>query len=536
MMDPQDTLPRLVYRHAHRSPDDAALISIGQGTVSWSELWVIARQWAGWLQANGVTAGDRVVTMVPQSLEANYAWLGCCALGATEVSINCEFRGEWLRHALHTSAAKAVIASSRFLDQLLPALEGSGIVAVFVHDDPNDDASAAPEKVGAMDAFDDAAVRWVRTRPTSFAALPDIEPETAAHDLACVLYTSGTTGQSKAAQVAWAQLHMTWIAGVDFERDTSQIYYFPYAPCHLAGRGALYRAALTGGRSVIREAFSTSSFWDDVRRHGCTWALLYASPTRFIANLPARDDDAGNPLELVLMCPVPHDVDALKRRFGFEVFSSYGMTEIGVPFVVAPGDATSANTGCCGRPVEGIEAMLADADDYPVAEGAAGELLVRSRDPWVLTQGYLGAFEATAKAWRNGWFHTGDIFRVADNGNYFYQDRAKDMIRRRGENISSIELEAAVLSHPDVQEVAAVGVVSALGDEEVLVAVVARAGREIDQAALVAFLKGIVPRFAVPRYVRVMDALPRTPATMKVQKQVLRTAAVTTGTWDRNLA
>jgi crotonobetaine/carnitine-CoA ligase len=505
-------------------PGQPALISVGQGTVTWSELWKNSRQWGAWLGDHDVAPGDRVVTMLPQSLEANYVWMGCCVLGAVEVSVNCEFRGEWLRNALRTSSAKAVVTSKRFLDQLLPLIDGSGIETIFLYDDAG--GNAVPQ----------ANVRIMRTPPEpSPSMLPDSEPNTFGHDLACVLYTSGTTGPSKAAQVAWAQLHMTWIAGVSFERQSPQIYYFPYAPCHLAGRGALYRAALTGGRSVIRETFSTSSFWEDVRGHGCTWALLYASPTRFIVNLPERPDDAQNTLELVLMCPVPRDVDAIKSRFAFEVFSTYGMTEIGVPFVVAPADAISVNTGCCGRPIEGIEAMLSDEHDYPVAPGTPGELLVRSREPWRLTRGYLGAPEATAKAWRNGWFHTGDIFRVDENGNYFYQDRAKDMIRRRGENISSFELEAAVLTHPDVQEAAAVGVLSEVGDEEVLVAVVPRSGSIIDPAQLVAHLKEIVPRFAVPRYLRVLDALPKTMATMKVQKQALRAAAVTSGTWDRSV-
>ena len=153
----------------------------------------------------------------------------------------------------------------------------------------------------------------------------------------------------------------------------------------------------------------------------------------------------------------------------------------------------------------------------------------------MFTRGYQGAHEASANVWRNGWFHTGDIFRIDEKGNYFYLDRAKDMIRRRGENISSGELEAAVLTHPSVAEAAAVGVASALEDEEVMVLVVPKGGMVVDPAELVSFLNEIVPRYAVPRYVRVMDAFPKTVATLKIQKQVLRAQAITADTWDRDL-
>jgi crotonobetaine/carnitine-CoA ligase len=228
--------------------------------------------------------------------------------------------------------------------------------------------------------------------------------------------------------------------------------------------------------------------------------------------------------------------DALGRRFGFEIYSGYGTTEIGNAFLVPPGEAISANAGRCGRPIEGLAARIVDDNDAPVPTGVVGELVVRSEDPWMLTPGYYGAPEATAMAWRNGWFHTGDLGRFDDAGNFYYVDRSKDMIRRRGENISSFELEAAVLSHACVAEVAAVGVPSAMGDEDVLIAVVPKAGAKIDPAGLTEHLTKIVPRFAVPRFVRVMEALPKTVATLRVQKQAIRADGVTAGTWDRQQA
>ncbi|MDO8597713.1 MAG: AMP-binding protein, partial [Sulfuricaulis sp.] len=359
-------------------------------------------------------------------------------------------------------------------------------------------------------------------------------PNVFAHDIACVLFTSGTTGNSKAVQMPWVQLHATCAIGPRFERPGArQVYYLPYAPYHVSGRSALYCAAITGTQTVIREVFSVSSFWEDIRQYRCTWTCLFSTPMRMLANLPEQPDDADNTLELVLMNPLLPEVDALKRRFGFEVYSGYGMTEIGNAFVVSPDEAVSANAGGCGRPIPGIEAMIVDEHDYPADLGVPGELVVRGTEPWMIMAGYQGAPEATAMAWRNGWFHTGDMGRMDEKGNFYYLDRSKDMIRRRGENISSFELEAAVLTHPGVAEVAAVGVPSQLGDEEVLIAVVAKAGTGIDPAQLTSHLTKIVPRFAIPRYVRRLQALPKTQATQRIQKHVIRNQGVTDDTWDR---
>jgi crotonobetaine/carnitine-CoA ligase len=205
--------------------------------------------------------------------------------------------------------------------------------------------------------------------------------------------------------------------------------------------------------------------------------------------------------------------------------------------VTAPGDGRSANAGLCGRPVDWVQARLVDPldpADQPVPPGELGELVLRGIEPSVLTPGYQGAPDATAAAWRNGWFHTGDLFTVDADGNYHYADRAKDMIRRRGENVSSIELEAAVLAHPSVAQAAAVGVDSEWGDEEILVAVVPAASGTVVVEQLVEFLRDRVPRYALPRFVRVLPALPRTQSTNRVIKTELRRHGVTPDTWDRN--
>jgi crotonobetaine/carnitine-CoA ligase len=512
-------LPVLVREHARERPDERALTSIGQGTLTWAQLQAGAEVWAHWLAAAGVRTGDRVVTLVPQSHEAAHVWLGCGELGAVEVSVNTEFRGSWLRHTLTLSQARIVVTATRHLEQLLAVVAGTPIERVLVYDAE----TALPP---------DLPVEVVTVRPGDPEMSERYEVQTPkTSDLGCILMTSGTTGASKACQLPWGLLHAQSSCDPFDDDPATHTFYVPYAPFHLSGRSALYRGAITRGHTVVRESFSTSAFWVDVREHGCTWTLLYAAPTRFLAGAPRRSDDHDNPLRRALMCPLVPEVDELKERFGFDAYSVWGMTETGSPLVLPPELADSAHAGSCGFPVDGVQARLVDGEDYPVPPGTPGELVLRSDLPWRFLTGYQGAPEATAAAYRNGWFHTGDVMAEQPEGTYRYVDRSKDMIRRRGENVSSVELEAAVLAFAGVAAAAAVGVPSPFGDEDILVAVVADPGHTLEPAELYEHLRAVVPRFALPGFIRVLAELPRTQATQRVQKHELRAAGTAPGTW-----
>ena len=205
------------------------------------------------------------------------------------------------------------------------------------------------------------------------------------------------------------------------------------------------------------------------------------------------------------------------------------MTEISTPLISG---ANPSKPGICGRPRDGVELRLVDANDMPVPDGTPGELIIRTDDPWTMSHGYHGRPEATAAAWRNGWFHTGDMFQRDADGDFRFVDRLKDAIRRRGENISSYEVEVEVLAHPDVREAAVVAVPSDVSEDEVLAVLAPVAGRTIDPQAVVEFLEPRLPRFMIPRYIRLVDALPKTP-TAKVEKHVLRDIGLTPDCWDR---
>jgi crotonobetaine/carnitine-CoA ligase len=250
--------------------------------------------------------------------------------------------------------------------------------------------------------------------------------------------------------------------------------------------------------------------------------------------LPPDPSDRDVPLQRVYMGPLIPQVEEFKERFGVVVGSGFGMTEIGVP--IGTDGFELANTTSCGRIREGYpgyQVRIVDEHDEEVPVGTVGELVVRADEPWVITPGYWRQPEKTAEAWRNGWFHTGDGFRCDEDGNYYFVDRIKDAIRRRGENISSFEVEALVGQHPCVQECAAVAVPSELSEDEIKVVVVPRPDTTIDPAELIEFLEPRMPKFMLPRYVEVIDGLPKTDATFRTRKVELRRAGLTPTTWDR---
>jgi crotonobetaine/carnitine-CoA ligase len=251
-----------------------------------------------------------------------------------------------------------------------------------------------------------------------------------------------------------------------------------------------------------------------------------------LAKAPQATFDRAHTLRHALMIPLSEDAAAFKARFGCDIYTLFNMTEVSSPLV---SQVQPRVLGSCGRPRSGVEVRVVDANDCEVAPGAIGELIVRTDRPWAMNHGYYRDPEATVRAWRNGWFHTGDAFRVDAEGNYHFVDRMKDAIRRRGENISSFEVEAEVNAFAGVQESAAVAVPSEFGEDEVLVAVAAKPGHALDPRELIEHLIPRMPHFMVPRYVRIVDTLPKT-ATQKVQKHVLRADGIAEGTWDREAA
>jgi len=350
-------------------------------------------------------------------------------------------------------------------------------------------------------------------------------------DTPVIIFTSGTTGPSKAVITSyvqeWTTAVVTYGYMVQSDRMLVNLPMF-----HVGGIAAITAALQCGGSIALFESFDTRRFWDLIRKTESTVCSGLIGALTFLMKEPPREDDAHNPLRMVTLSPINEDTVALARRFGFDYLSGFNMTEASGPLICAVNDQVMRS---CGRAREGIECRIVDAFDNELPHGEAGELVIRSDNPWVLTRGYLGDPQATADAWRNGWFHTGDLMRRDADGCFFFIDRKKDAIRRRGENMSSLEIELEVAAHPLVREAAAYGVDLPGGEQEVMVAVAPVDGAEIDPQALIEFLIPRMTHFMVPRYVRVEPALPKTPSN-KVQKTGLRADGVTSATFDREAA
>ena len=246
----------------------------------------------------------------------------------------------------------------------------------------------------------------------------------------------------------------------------------------------------------------------------------------------SSSEDRNHPLKKVIIVPLSEDAPSFAKRFGVDAYTLYNMTEISTPLV---SELNPTKIGSCGQARAGVELRLVNENDCEVAIGSVGELIVRSDTPWTLNSGYFKNPEATAAAWRNGWFHTGDAFRKDAEGTFYFVDRMKDAIRRRGENISSFEVEAEIAAHPAITEVAVIPVPSEIAEEEVMCVVALIPGQSFDPKDLLTFLESRLAHFMLPRYVRIVDALPKTP-TQKIQKHLLRAEGITADTWDREKA
>lgn len=500
-----------------------AITQIGGASLTYAELDESARRWAAAFARLGVDAGHHVATMLPSRTEAQLTLIGLAWLRAIEVPVNTAHRGALLRYTLDFADVTTLVIDGEYIDRLaevsgeLPTLE----TVVVVGETPSHHVAELPFRVVALDEF--------------LADVPPLGdlPGPEVHDTAALLFTSGTTGPSKAVISPWGVIHSIWSWVPDDGLGAGEAVLCSLPMFHNSGRSGFVNAMARGATFVYRDKFSASNFLSDVRRHGCVIASIVGPMASVLYATPRQDDDADNPLRAIVLGPMVPDNEGFKERFGVKVGTAYGQTETGCPIST---DWDHGPVGNCGRvrPIwPWVEAHVVDEFDYPVPAGEVGEFVVRAREPWALNVGYYKMPDETVAAWRNGWFHSGDALKMDKGGNFFFVDRMKDTIRRRGENISSFEVEIATGQHPDVVEAAAVAAAGEhQGDEEVLIFVVPRHGAELDPAELHAWLRGQLSSFMVPRYIELIDELPRNATTQRVTKAALRDRGVGERTWD----
>jgi crotonobetaine/carnitine-CoA ligase len=514
-----------VARWAAATPQVVALEHVDGRTLTYAELHRDALRWAAGLDRLGVVAGDHVATMVHNDFDSQRALLGLGWLRAVEVPLNTAFTGRILAYALDHADVTTLIVAPAFVERVVDVLaDVPKLRTVVVLGDAatfTADLFAPSVRVVARDALLD--VDPIDPSP----------PGPEYHDVHSLMFTSGTTGPSKAVITPWPVMYQFWSWVPEDTVAPGDGVYCTMPMFHNSGRSAFNYVMVRGGRFVIRDRFSATEFWADVRATSVTTAALVGPMTAVLYAAERSAHDADNPLRNVVLGPMIPEIADFEARFGVRTCTCYGQTEVGIPVATGWDHGPWANCGRQRADYPWPEVRVVDEHDEPLGAGEVGELVVRSPEPWSLNVGYYKMPEQTVDAWRNGWFHTGDAFRYDDDGWYYFVDRLRDSIRRRGENISSFEVEAAVSEYDDVLECAAIGVPAEHGDDDVMVAVIVRDASAFDPAAMLSFLEPRMPRFMLPRYVEVVEDLPRTEASMRVRKHELRSSGVTAATWDR---
>lgn len=508
----------LLRERARRAPGSRLLSCGGAHRTAEDLLAAGARRAATWREA-GLVAGDRVAVQCGNRIDLVELLVAAGLAGVVLVPLNTASRGEQLAYYLRNCRARVFITEPGLLPHLLSAhaIDAASIDAV--------------EHLWALDSCEAPAAL---PRLTRFPLVAEADPAdwTPAHPgaAAIVMYTSGTSGPSKGvvcshAQLFWWGHHSLVNIGI----DAQDVLYTCLPLFHINALNTFFQALVGGGRMVIGGRFSVTHFFADLAQAEATVTYLLGA---MIPMLLSRAPDATERAHRVRVALAPSaqvaHYDAFEGRTGIRMLDGFGSTESN--FVICSGGDTR-RPGWMGRLAAGFQARIVDAHDNPVPDGTPGELVLRSDEPYAFSSGYFEMPEKTVEAWRNLWFHTGDrVVRDAD-GYYRFLDRMKDSIRRRGENISSFEVEQALGSHPAVADVAAYAVPSDLAEDEVMVAVVPQPGQQVEPLALIRWCEDRLPYFAIPRFVRLLADLPKTE-NGKVQKYKLRADARTPDTWD----
>ncbi len=527
--DPMEsrTVARVLASRAAACGDDMWIVAGAADDavrLTFAEMDRRSNRLARGLAGIGVAPGETVLMLLPDDPAILTAWCALAKLGAIEVPVNTHLRGGVLAHVVNNSAAATMIADAGSLGRIADvADELEHLKRIIV---TGGSAAASLES-----RYDIVSLDGVFADDDS--ALSEDGP--AHHDIKAVMYTSGTTGPSKGVMITHCHAYEYALSVVELlELRKADVYYSPLPLFHIAGQWAgVYAALIAGCTVVIPPAFSLKEFWPDVRAHGATTTFLLGAMANFLYRQTAASDDADNPMERMLVVPLLPEIEDFKTRFDVLVSTTWGATEINVP---TRSSFDLADNKTCGRVAEDrFEVRIVDEHDNEAPPGVPGEALVRSKIPWILMAGYWQNAEATVAAWRNQWVHSGDMLMRDADGNLYFVDRTKDAIRRRGENISSMEVENEINAHPDVLESAVIPVDSEHTEQEVMAVVVPKDGAEIDPTDLIRFVEPRMAYFMVPRYIDVVAALPKTQ-TGKIQKFELRAAGLTETTWDREAA
>lgn len=505
-----------ILRRQARCIGERVFTVCGNERITYAEADRRADRVAAAFYALGIGKGERVAILLHNRAEYLDLWFGLSRIGAIQLPLNTAYKSQQLLHTLKRAPVTAIVVE----DALLPELE-----AVI------DQVPALKTVIVVGSAKPRCKCNYLFLR--DILSIPHATPpaiDISGADVGAIMNTSGTTGPAKGVLLSHAQ---QYILGRNIANDlaltASDVYYNFFPLFHNTAQAMItLPVLLTGAKMVLIERFSATRFWPDVRAHGCTAFYYIGEILRILLKSTAAADSAGAALRIGWgIGASPKDFEAFQARHGVALRSGYGSTEGNVG-VYLPHD--NPNLASVGRALEGFEVRIADND--PLPPGKTGEILVRSKEPCTVMLGYDGDPAATIAAWKDLWFHTGDAGYLDAEGNLYFVGRVKDGIRVRGENVSAFEVEEAMAQVDGVVEVAAIAVPCELGGDDVKIVVVARADAALNAETLITHAQKQLPKFAVPRYVEFVAALPKTE-TNKVRKNVLRETPFTPATWDR---
>jgi crotonobetaine/carnitine-CoA ligase len=517
-------LPKIIEDKARQYPDHV-VFQFRDDALTFAELNEGINKAANGFLSLGVKKGDKVAIMLNNCVEFLYAWFGLNKIGAVEVPINVALKGEGLIYQIVQSDSVALVADTVFLDRLGPvSAELSSVKHVVFRNSTDENSLVDWKGVASM---------WVEELMDQANTAPDVE--VLFSDMASILYTSGTTGRSKGVEMSHHYWYDIWSSSVKYSRYTEDDVLYTGLPFfHGNAQGiTIGPAILADAKAVIVERFSASSLLDDCRKWECTEANYIGGIIPILMKQDPDESDGDNPLRLMVGAAAPVDIwDDFETRFKTKLLEVYGMTECYCCLVV-PYD--KSRPGSCGKPITGWRVMLVDDNDNEVAPGEIGEFIAQPETMFVGTTGYYNQIEPTLEFFKNFWMHTGDLGRRDEDGYFYFVDRKKQALRRRGENISSFEVEAVINANPAVLESCIVGVPSDVGEEDVKAVIVLKDGQQLSEKEMIEWCEPRMAYFAIPRYIAFRSDLPKTPSE-RVEKYKLKKEGVTADCWDREEA
>ncbi|BFM07023.1 AMP-binding protein [Halioxenophilus aromaticivorans] len=518
-----DTMPadrmifsRLLEERAQAIPDQC-FFTFESSHYSYAEFNRLANRVARNLAEMGIGYGSVVAVLMDTSPDYLALWFALGKLGATEVPINTAYHGDILLHQLCTSGATLACVDTAYLAVIRKVRDESSVGQCLVRGDV-DELIPATEQPFAV---------CLRTQPEH-----NLDIDIQYQDIGGIIFTSGTTGPSKGVLLSFRYLTAYGVMYADvnsLQADDVIMNFLPFF--HMSGKFLTIATLVCGGQMRLLQRLSISTFLDEVRTYGITNFVGVGGICNMLLSKPASPADREVSIRSIYAVPDPDPTHhELINRFDCRITTVFGSTESGLP-IYRGGVNEGYQAGSCGKASPLYDVRIVDTLDNEVPIGESGEIVVRPKQPYLIASGYVGMPQKSVEAWRNLWFHTGDVGRQDVDGWFYFEDRVSDSLRRRGENISSFEVEVLVGKHTAVSEVAAVAYPSELGEDEVRVFVIIRNGHSVTAEALFLHCRDTMPYFMVPRFIDIVSEFPRTP-TAKIEKYKLRNNPKTNSTWD----